>query len=362
VQAMQNYSIDHGERRTIKVVVVDDSALMRQMLTSVLQSDSDIEVVGAAPDALTARQMIKDLNPDLITLDVEMPGMDGLTFLEKIMKLRPMPVIMVSSLTRKGAQTTIKALEHGAVDFVPKPSGSAQQGLSELRSHLVSKVRAAASANVTGKKQECQQPTFAGILGRRCDTELIAIGSSTGGVVAVQSLLTALPEQSPPIVIAQHMPPSFTKSFAARLDQNCHLSVVEASDGERIEPGHVYVAPGDHHLEVYRRQHGLVCHLQDGSPVSGHRPSVDVLFQSVAQQIGKNAIGIILTGMGRDGADGLLSMRQAGAPTLGQSETSCVVYGMPRAAKEIGAVVAELPLEGITKEIALMNRVARGSP
>lgn len=359
MQAMQSCLTKAKSRRPVRVVVVDDSALMRQMLASVLESDSDIEVVGAAPDALSARQMIKDLNPDVITLDVEMPGMDGLTFLDKIMKLRPMPVIMVSSLTQKGAKTTIKALECGAVDFVAKPTGTVQEGLPELKSNLVAKVKAAVNANVTASKQKQPQTSLPETVERRGDTRLIAIGASTGGVVAVQSLLASLPPRCPGVLIAQHMPPAFTKSFAARLNQNSALSVVEASDGERVQPGHAYVAPGGYHLELDCGQQGFTCRLLDGPLVSGHRPSVDVLFQSVAKQVGHQAIGVILTGMGRDGADGLLAMRQAGAVTLGQSESCCVVYGMPRAAREIGAVAAELPLECIAREISSIGRVTK---
>ncbi|MEZ5934256.1 MAG: chemotaxis response regulator protein-glutamate methylesterase [Alphaproteobacteria bacterium] len=348
-------------RRKIKVVVVDDSALMRKMLTAVLESDADIEVAGAAPDALSARQMIRDLDPDVVTLDVEMPGMDGLTFLEKIMTLRPMPVIMVSSLTQKGAKTTIRALECGAVDFVAKPVAPAHEALDTLKSNLISKVKAAFSANVIAHKprQANRPPVRTGT--RQGKTKLIAIGASTGGVVAVQTILAALPRQCPGVVITQHMPPAFTKSFASRLDQNCGLTVVEATDGERVQPGHAYIAPGSHHLEIGQSQQGFICRLRDGPLVSGHRPSVDVLFESVAKQAGDQAVGVILTGMGRDGAAGLLAMRQAGAATLGQCEASCVVYGMPRAANELGAVAAELPLECIAEGIMSAGRSTKGS-
>jgi len=361
MQATQNCLTRNSGARPIRVVVVDDSALMRKMLASVLNSDSDIKVVGAAPDALSARQMIKDLSPDVVTLDVEMPGMDGLTFLDKIMTLRPMPVIMVSSLTQKGAKTTLKALECGAVDFVAKPTGMAQEGLADLRSNLLAKVRAAANANVTATKQNLPKSPLSPTIEHKRDTRLITIGASTGGVVAVQSLLMALPSHCPPVLITQHMPPAFTKSFAARLNQNSALSVVEASDGERIQSGHAYVAPGDSHLELGTSQRGMICRLSNGQPVSGHRPSVDVLFQSVAEQVGQYAFGAILTGMGRDGADGLLAMRKAGAITLGQNESSCVVYGMPRAAKEIGAVTAELSIERIAHELSLISRAKRGA-
>jgi two-component system chemotaxis response regulator CheB len=306
--------------------------------------------------------MIRDLDPDVVTLDVEMPGMDGLTFLEKIMTLRPMPVIMVSSLTQKGAKTTIKALECGAVDFVAKPMASAQEGLHTLKSSLVSKVKAAVGANihVPRLRQVTNAPVSTST--RPANTKLIAIGASTGGVVAVQGILAALPRHCPGIVIVQHMPPAFTKSFASRLDQNSALTVVEARDGERIQPGHAYVAPGSHHLEICQSRQGLICRLREGPLVSGHRPSVDVLFDSVAKQVASQAVGVILTGMGRDGAAGLLAMRQAGAPTFGQCESSCVVYGMPRAANELGAVATELPLENIVEGIMSAGRPTNGPP
>ena len=351
MQAMQNYSIEAKGLRRIRVLVVDDSALMRQMLRSVLDSDLDIEVVGAAPDPLSARQMIKDLNPDVVTLDIEMPRMDGLSFLEKIMTLRPMPVIMVSSLTKRGAEATLRALECGAVDFVTKPSGDAKDCLAGLKAELVPKVKAAAGARVAKSVQKCPQSSQHGALRQHTRPNLIAIGASTGGVAALQKVLAELPSTCPGVVIVQHMPPAFTKSFAARLNQNSALAVVEARDGDPIEAGHAYVAPGGHHLEVTRGGEGYRCHVFDGPMHSGHRPSVDVLFQSVARHAGAKSVGVILTGMGRDGAEGLLAMRGAGAATMGQHEASCVVYGMPRAAKEIGAVTAELSLEVITKEI-----------
>ncbi|MGI9508143.1 MAG: protein-glutamate methylesterase/protein-glutamine glutaminase [Geminicoccaceae bacterium] len=355
---MQNCSIDAVGGRHIRVLVVDDSALMRQMLRSVLESDADIEVVGTAPDPLSARQMIKDLNPDVITLDIEMPRMDGLSFLEKIMTLRPMPVIMVSSLTKRGAETTLRALECGAVDFVTKPSGDAKECITGLKADLIPKVKAAADARVgqpAPKQARSSRPRSAR---RHAGTNLIALGASTGGVAALQTVLAALPPTSPGIVIVQHMPPAFTKSFAARLNQNSALTVSEARTGEPIQAGHAYVAPGGHHLEVTRGGQGFRCHVYDGPMKSGHRPSVDLLFQSVARFAGAKAVGAILTGMGRDGAEGLLAMRDAGAMTLGQDQASCVVYGMPRAAMEIGAVITELSLEEIGKEICSASQVA----
>lgn len=362
MQAMQSFSTKNEDNaHSIRVVVVDDSLLMRQLLTSVLESDPSIEVVGAAPDALSARQMIRDKSPDVITLDVEMPGMDGLTFLEKIMTLRPMPVIMVSSLTQKGAKTTIRALECGAVDFVAKPIRSSHEGLAELRLNLIAKVKTAVGANLTVSKSAPAKEKPPKANRGHSNVELVAIGASTGGVVAIQSILADLPAKCPAIVIAQHMPQAFTKSFATRLDHNCALSVVEARNGQPIELGHAYVAPGGHHLEIDVDQQELRCALRSGPLVSGHRPSVDALFQSVARQVGKKAVGVILTGMGRDGAAGLLAMRQAGAATIGQSEASCVVYGMPRAAREIGAVTKELPLEEIPREILSADIASKGS-
>ena len=359
-KVMQNCSTRLLNGRRIRVAVIDDSALMRQMLTSILSADPDIEVVGSAPDPECARTMIKDLDPDVITLDVEMPKMDGLTFLNKIMTLRPMPVVMVSSLTKKGAETTMRALEYGAVDFVAKPTCASQDGLRELSSSLLQKVKAAAGAKVLAATQKETKPSLSKTLETRTDTRLIAIGASTGGVVAIQGILSNLPPNSPGILIAQHMPPAFTRSFAARLNQNSPLTVVEASDDDSIRPGCAYIAPGGFHMEVSRRQSGFVCRLQDGPPVSGHKPSVDVLFGSIAAEVGATAIGIILTGMGRDGANGLLMMRQAGAMTFGQDQSSCVVYGMPRAANEIGAVARELSVPEIAKEITASSHVAKG--
>lgn len=358
---MQSYSANTMKYGRIRVLVVDDSALMRQMLQSILDGDPGIEVVGTAPDPLSARQMIKDLNPDVVTLDVEMPRMDGLSFLEKIMKLRPMPVVMVSGLTKRGAEVTLRALECGAVDFVTKPNGGVKESLANLKSELIPKVKAAAAARVANpvpKRSQSSQPraTY-----RDTGASLIAIGASTGGVVALRTVLETLPSTCPGIVIVQHMPPAFTKSFATRLDQNSPLTVVEACDGERIHAGHAYVAPGGQHMEVTRGKDGFRCHVFNGPLASGHRPSVDLLFQSVARRAGAQAVGVILTGMGRDGAKGLLAMRDAGATTLGQHQTSCVVYGMPRAAAEVGAVAAELSLEDISKEIRSASQSATES-
>ena len=344
----------------IRVLVVDDSALIRQLLTELLQTDPGIVVVDTAPDPYVARERIKALNPDVVTLDIEMPRMDGLSFLAKLMALRPTPVVVVSTLTQKGAEATLHALELGAVDCVPKPLIDIRQGVTALRDELVAKVRAAAAsrprARTSGEPPSARlafDPTLSNA-GR-----IVAIGASTGGVEALQSLLTVLPANTPPILVTQHMPPGFTTSFARRLDERCMMTVVEATAHRRVQPGHVYIANGSQHLELARSGAHFHCHLHEGPPVSGHRPSVDVLFRSVAAVAGPNAVGIILTGMGQDGAAGLLDMRQAGAATFGQDEASCLIYGMPRAAKLIGAVEAERPLGKLAAE--LLQAAQRGA-
>jgi two-component system chemotaxis response regulator CheB len=330
----------------IRVLVVDDSATMRGLITAALKRDPGIEVVGAAGDPFEARGMIKALNPDVVTLDIEMPNMNGLEFLDKIMRLRPMPVVMVSTLTQAGAEVTLRALELGAVDCVAKPTMAT--GTQDAMAEIAVKVRAAARATIRTKADSA--PVV-----RRKDYlpsgDVVAIGSSTGGVEALLSILSMFPETCPPTVITQHMPATFTASFAARLDRASGGKVQEATDGALLEPGKVYVAPGGGaHLEVVRSA-GLRCRLVQGDPVSGHRPSVDVLFNSVAAAVGDKAVGVILTGMGRDGAQGLLAMRQAGAHTLGQDEQSCVVYGMPRSAFELGAVEKQVSLSSMGQSI-----------
>lgn len=333
----------------IRVLVVDDSATMRSLISAVLSRDPEIEVVGQAGDPYEARQAIKALNPDVMTLDVEMPNMNGIEFLEKVMRLRPMPVVMVSTLTTRGAEVTLAALEIGAVDCVAKPSTGGLEGFRELPE----KVKIAARARVRPLDRLATPPatvkidagTVAG------DGRLIAIGSSTGGVEALITVLSRFPADCPPTVITQHMPESFTKSFSERLNRLCAPHVEEATDGAPLDPGRVYVAPGgETHLEVAGGSR-LRCRIVPGDRVNGHRPSVDVLFASVARVAGARAVGCILTGMGRDGAQGLLEMRRAGARTVGQDEASCVVYGMPRAAFEIGAVERQLPLDRIAAEL-----------
>ncbi len=340
--------------RKIKVLVVDDSALIRQLLTAALGSDPEIEVVGAAPDPLVARSMIKELNPDVLTLDVEMPNMDGISFLDKIMRLRPMPVVMVSTLTQKGAGITMQALEMGAVDFVPKPTLDIKHALEEIKTELVAKVKLAATARVVARSRPPEGTEVKRLVtgpGFTSTDQIVAIGSSTGGVEALKEVITILPADSPPILITQHMPPRFTASFAARLDTLSAVSVTEAKDGVRIFPGHVYIAPGDFHLLLHRSGGHYYTKLSHDPPVSGHRPSVDVLFNSVAEHAGHNAIGVILTGMGKDGAAGLKKMLEAGAQTIGQDEASSLVYGMPKAAKLMGAVQAEIPIGQVAQEI-----------
>jgi two-component system chemotaxis response regulator CheB len=322
----------------IRVLVVDDSSTMRRLISASLSADPELEVVGEAGDPLEAREAIKALNPDVITLDVEMPNMNGLDFLERLMRLRPMPVVMVSTLTARGTEATLHALELGAIDCVEKPGGADPIGFGRL----AEKVKIAARARV---RQRCAraEPVATDIF--TPSDRVVAIGSSTGGVEALLTIIERLPANCAPTVIAQHMPASFTKSFAERLNRTSAATVAEARDGDPLVPGRVYVAPGgDFHLEVEGTRH-LRCRVSHGDPVSGHCPSVDVLFSSVARTAKDHAVGVILTGMGRDGAKGLLAMRQAGAKTLGQDEATCVVYGMPRAAFDLGAVERQLPLE-----------------
>lgn len=336
---------------TIKVLIVDDSATMRALIAATLMREPGIEVVGRAADPIEARAAIKALNPDVITLDIEMPNMNGLEFLDKIMRLRPTPVIMISSLTTRGAEITMQALEFGAVDCVAKSSASGMAGFKDLPE----KVKAAAQAKVRPRSPQAASKRASSNF--RSDGRLIAIGSSTGGVEALLTILTGFPASCPPTLIVQHLPAQFTRSFAARLDRTCAPTVSEAIDGEPILPGHVYLAPGGYHLEIVGRT-GLRCRLTEDEPINGHRPSVDSLFNSVARAVGAAAIGVILTGMGRDGANGLLAMRRAGASTLGQDEASSVVYGMPKAAFEVGAVERQVGLNKIGDEIM---RLASGS-
>ncbi|GAB0116637.1 protein-glutamate methylesterase/protein-glutamine glutaminase [Acidisoma sp. 7E03] len=333
---------------TVRVLIVDDSPTMRGVIAARLRSDPEIEVVGQAADPHEARQAIKQLNPDVVTLDIEMPNMDGIAFLEKIMRLRPTPVIMISTLTQRGADISLKALEIGAFDCIPKPSG----GQSEDFDQLPEKVKAAAGSR--RRMRGLVQRTQAEPGQFMPDDRIVAIGASTGGVEALITVLSDFPENCPPTIITQHMPPTFTRSFAARLNNICPATVTEASDGAPLLPGRIYLAPGDTHLELGAKT-PLRCRLSDAPKVNGHRPSVDVMFASVLRTVRSRAIGVILTGMGRDGADGLLALRQAGCETIGQDEMTCVVYGMPRVAYEIGAVGKQLPLEQIGSRIIRLS-------
>jgi two-component system chemotaxis response regulator CheB len=327
----------------IKVLIVDDSALIRSVMSEIVNSQPDMEVVGVAPDPLVARDMIKRTNPDVLTLDVEMPKMDGLDFLEKLMRLRPMPVLMVSSLTERGSEITMRALELGAVDFVTKPKISIQSGMREYTELITDKIRAASKARikaralpVAGEQQHVAAPLPALRNPLTSSEKLIIIGASTGGTEAIREFLMQMPSDCPGILITQHMPEGFTRSFAKRLDSLCKISVKEAEGNERVLPGHAYIAPGHSHLLLTRSGANYMTKIEQSEPVNRHRPSVDVLFRSAAQAAGKNAVGVILTGMGKDGAAGMLEMKTAGAYNFAQDEASCVVFGMPREAIAVG--------------------------
>jgi len=337
--------------KKITVVVIDDSALIRKLLSEIINSQPDMQAVGAAPDPLVAREMIRSLNPDVLTLDVEMPKMDGLDFLERLMRLRPMPVVMVSSLTERGSDATLRALELGAIDYVSKPKIDIAHGIQEYADEIADKIRTAAAARLRPRplpgipRVERQLPALAN---RSISTEkLIIVGASTGGTEAIKEFLLDMPPDCPGILITQHMPEAFTKSFAARLDSLCRISVKEAEHGERVLPGHAYVAPGHSHLLLRRSGANYMTQLSDAAHVNRHRPSVDVLFRSAAEHAGRNAVGVILTGMGKDGAQGMLAMRQAGAYNFAQDEASCVVFGMPKEAIAAGATDEVLPLREI---------------
>lgn len=340
-----------------KVLVVDDSAVMRGLLTQMINATPDLEVVGAAEDAHMAREMIKTLNPDVVTLDVQMPRMDGLEFLERLMRLRPTRVVMVSAFTQAGSDSTLRALELGAIDFIGKPRAENPQAIDEYGHELADKIRSAAAARLR-RTPSRQEPGVAPIAksmaaGRPADTtnRIVFIGASTGGTEAIKDVLLGFPADCPPTLIVQHMPENFTASFAKRLDSLCAPRVVEAQGGERVEFGTVYIAPGHSHMQIRKSGNGYVTELLSTPPVNRHRPSVEVLFDSAAQLIGGNAIGAILTGMGKDGAQGLLRMRQAGARTFGQDEASCVVYGMPREAAIVGAVEEVVSLENVARRV-----------
>ncbi len=359
-----------------RVMVVDDSALVRGLLAEIINRQTDMECIGAASDPIMAREMIRNLNPDVITLDVEMPRMDGIDFLSKLMRLRPMPVVMVSTLTERGAEVTLRALELGAVDFVAKPKIGVADGLRQLADDITDKVRAAARAHVrrlppaaapgpahaagthaagTHPAGAVRQATVAPSVGRLSTEKIIFIGASTGGTEATKEVLMHLPADAPAVVITQHMPAGFTKSYAARLDGLCRIRVKEAADGERILPGHAYIAPGGFHLSVERSGANYLARVRDGEPVNRHKPSVEVLFESAARVVGPNALGVMLTGMGADGARAMKRMRDAGSYNYCQDEASCVVFGMPREAIAAGAAQEVLPLQRIAP--ALLERL-----
>ncbi|GIK84927.1 MAG: chemotaxis response regulator protein-glutamate methylesterase 1 [Betaproteobacteria bacterium] len=346
-----------------RVLIIDDSALVRSLLTEIINREPDMEAIGAAPDPLAAREMIRASNPDVLTLDVEMPKMDGLDFLERLMRLRPMPVVMVSTLTERGAEVTLRALELGAVDFVAKPRIGIASGMQELARDITDRIRAAAQAKLhrrAGAPQasapEGQAKARPASYSRLSTEKLIAIGASTGGTEAIREVLTRLPADCPAVLITQHMPPGFTRSFAQRLDSLCRITVSEAEDGERVLPGHAYVAPGGRHMRLARSGSNYVVAIDDGEPVNRHRPSVDVLFRSVAANAGRNALGVMLTGMGKDGAVAMLEMKRAGSFTIAQDEASCVVFGMPKEAIALGAVDEVLPVTRIAER--LQDRLA----
>jgi two-component system, chemotaxis family, protein-glutamate methylesterase/glutaminase len=347
----------------IRVLVIDDSAVMRQVISGILRHDADLQVVGSAPDPIAALEMIERLKPDVLTLDVEMPRMDGLMFLEKIMQSRPMPVVMISSLTEKGCQTTLRAMELGAVDFIEKPKVDVASGTVEKGEEILEKVKAAALARV--RSLSC--PSAASSGGKTVNVKrsgpmlkttqkVVCIGASTGGTEALRELLSALPADAPGIAIVQHMPSGFTRSFADRLDGLCRIRVKEAKDGDRILQGHALLAPGGYQLAISRIGASYITRVAPGKPVNRHCPSVDVMFLSAARYIGGNAVGVILTGMGSDGAKGMSSMHQAGALTIAQNEATCVIFGMPKEAIALGGVDHVLPLEKIPEKIlSLVN-------
>jgi len=337
----------------IKVLIVDDSALIRQMLTQIFNSAEDIEVVGTAGDPLIARDKIKALNPDVLTLDVEMPRMDGLTFLRNLMRLRPMPVVMISTLTAKGAEVTLDALALGAVDFVAKPKADVASALQEYADELISKIRMAAKAHVKAleSKPQASPATQIGKKHFRTTDRIIAVGSSTGGTEALKEIVKQMPKNAPAMLVTQHLPAAFSLSFARHVNDASAMNACIAQDGQLILPGNIYIAPGDKHLKVARDGARYICRLDDGPTVNRHKPSVEVLFRSVAQNVGKNAIGVMLTGMGSDGSRAMLEMKEAGAINIVQDQASSIVWGMPGEAYKLGAAHHMLPLNQIAAQI-----------
>ena len=356
--------------KKIRVLIVDDSALIRKMLSEIFNSSTDIEVVGTAPDPLIAREKIKQLKPDVITLDIEMPRMDGLTFLRNLMRLRPMPVVMISTLTEKGAEVTLEALELGAVDFVAKPKVDVMEAFNQYAQEIIEKVIAAAAAHVRPLEiNKLEQKSVAvNAVPEKLEVDaaprqhfkttdkLIALGASTGGTEAIKAVVATLPNSTPAIVISQHLPVAFSESFAKHVDMVGAMSACVAQDGQQIFPGNIYIAPGDRHLLIKRDGARYVCQLDDGPLVNRHKPAVDVMFSSVAKNVGANAVSVLLTGMGADGAKGMLEMQQAGAKTVIQDEASSVVWGMPGEAYKLGCTDHVLPLEKVAAQIISLGR------
>lgn len=352
-----------------RVLIVDDSALMRAVLSEIINGNADMQVAGTAKNALEAREAVKTLNPDVMTLDVDMPHMNGLELLEQIMRLRPMPVIMVSSLTERGSETTLRALELGAVDFVSKPKLDPVGGIKAYADEICDKIRAAKASGahvaqpaIGARAAELAVPsdTHTPLSSKILQERLILIGASTGGTEAIKEVLTRFPEKMPGILIVQHMPEMFTGSFAKRLDGLCKIHVKEAEDGERVKPGVAYIAPGHSHLSVKRIIGGFQCELSRADPVNRHRPSVDVLFHSAARCVGAQGLGVMLTGMGKDGALGMLAMRQAGSYNICQDQESCVVWGMPREATINGAAHEVVSLSGVAGRVIARLRNPEG--
>ncbi len=347
----------------IKVLIIDDSALIRSILKEVINSYPDMEAIGAAANPIQAREMIRTLNPDVLTLDVEMPEMDGLTFLEKLIRLRPMPVLMISSLTERGSDAALRALELGAVDFLAKPKLGISEGMREYADDIADKIRVAfmSKSRLAGKLAPASASSRVALpeLGNRITSteKIIILGASTGGTEAIKEFLIRLPADAPGILIAQHMPEAFTKSFAARLDSLCKINVLEAQGNERVLPGHAFIAPGHSHLLLKRSGANYMTELSQVAPVNHHRPSVEVLFRSAAKNAGKNVLGVMLTGMGKDGANAMLEMRQAGAYNFAQNEETCVVFGMPREAIAVGAVDEIVPIQEMAQRV--LTRLAQ---
>lgn len=354
-------SLNSGTTPKIKVLIIEVSALISSILKEVINSFPDMEAIGTASNPFQAREMIRTLNPDVLTLDVEMPEVDEQTFLEKLMHLRPMPVLMISSLTERGSEAALRALELGAIDFLAKPKLGISEGMHQYADDLAEKIRTAFLSKARLAQQ--RPPTsdkgapLPDLGNRITSTEkVIILGASTGGTEAIKEFLIRLPADAPGILITQHMPESFTKSFAERLDSLCKISVVEAQGGERVLPGHAFIAPGHSHLLLKRSGANYMTELSQASPVNHHRPSVEVLFRSAAKHAGKNVIGIMLTGMGKDGANAMLEMHQAGAYNFAQNEETCVVFGMPREAIAVGAVDEVVPIQDMARRV--LNKLA----